>query len=350
MILNFFKVLVPTSMAFAIGIAITPIITHYLYKYKMWKKKARNEALGGGETPIFNKLHKEKEVNTPRMGGLVISISVLITTLFFWLVALILADDLSLKMNFLSRSQTWLPFSILIISSIVGFIDDYLVVSGKGGYIAGGLPLKVRVGYVALVGLIAGWWFFNKLGVSSITLPFDGDLSLGIFFIPIFIIIMVGIFSGGVIDGIDGLSGGVFTAIFSAYGVIALIQHQIDLSAFCFVIAGALLAFLWFNIPPARFYMSETGILALTTSLVVVAFLTRQVIVLPIIAFPLVATSASVIIQYFSKKIRGKKVFLVAPVHHHFEALGWPNYKVAMRYWILSVMFAIFGMVIAIIG
>jgi phospho-N-acetylmuramoyl-pentapeptide-transferase len=163
--------------------------------------------------------------------------------------------------------------------------------------------------------------------------------------------VMLFLFSSGIIDGVDGLSGGVFAAIFAAYTGIAFFQNQIDLAAFCAVIVGGILAFLWFNIPPARFYMTETGVLGLTTTLTVVAFLTGEVVVLPIIALPLFATVISNLIQVFSKKLRnGKKVFLVAPIHHHFEAMGWPSYKVTMRYWVISVIFAIMGMVIALIS
>ncbi len=187
--------------------------------------------------------------------------------------------------------------------------------------------------------------------MHAITVPFYGPLELGAFFIPLFLIIIIGIYSGGIIGGVDGLSGGVFAAIFSAYAIIAFSQGQIDLAAFCSVVVGGLLAFLWFNIPPARFFNSETGTMGLTTALVVVAFLADQVAVLPIIAFLLVATSASSIIQILSKRFRnGKKVFLVAPLHNHFQALGWPSYKVTMRYWVLAMVFAVLGVIIALVG
>ncbi len=224
-------------------------------------------------------------------------------------------------------------------------------VSGKGGYIAGGLKLRVRIGAVLLIGLVGGWWFFAKLGVDSIYIPFAGDLALGWLIVPLFMIVMLALFSGGVIDGIDGLSGGVFASIFSSYAIIAFFQQQFDLAAFSAVATGAILAFLWFNIPPARFYLSETGTLGLTTALAVVAFLTKAVVVLPIIALPLFVASGSVILQQLSKKFRnGKKIFLVAPIHHHFEAMGWPSYKVTMRFWVISVIFAMLGAVIALAG
>ncbi len=349
--LNLIKIFVPWVMSFFIGIGITPIITHYLYKYKMWKKKS-GKAGGLGDnngTPIFNELHREKDTGTPRMGGLVILFSVSITILFFWLLSILFPNELTTKLDFMSRAQTWLPLFTFISASLLGLVDDLLIIFDKGKYMAGGMPLKLRIGVILLIGLVGGWWFYSKLGVSSVAIPLDGVLELGILFIPFFMLVMLALFSSSVIDGIDGLSAGVLSTIFSAYGLIAFFQNQIDLAAFCFVIVGGLLAFLWFNIPPARFYMSET-ILGLTTALTVVAFLTGHVLILPIIAFPLFVTVLGNIIQVFSKKFRGKKVFLVAPIHHHFEALGWPSYKVTMRYWVISVIFAVLGVIIALLG
>jgi len=351
MIINVVKIFLPSTVAFVIGILLTPVLTHYLYKHKLWKKKAREIATDGRGTPLFNKLHKDKEVGTPKMGGIVIWGSVFLTILLFSLVDKLFPGDLTTKLAFLSRNQTWLPLFTLIVGSLIGLVDDIFEVAGTGDYLPGGLSLKKRLLVVALTALIGGLWFFFKLEVVSVAIPFVGELFLGWFFIPFFIAVMLVVYSGGVIDGIDGLAGGVFAAEFAAYGGIAFFQNQIDLAAFCALIVGGTLAFLWFNIPPARFYMSETGTMGLTMTLAVVAFLTKAVVVLPIIAFPLFATTASDIIQLASKKYRhGKKVFLIAPVHHHFEALGWPGYKVTMRYWVLSIVFAVFGMIIALIG
>lgn len=351
MIENIIKILLPGTVAFAIGILITPIFTHYLYKYKMWKKEPRTKALGGGETPIFNKLHKDKEVGTPRMGGVVIWVSVVITTLSFWILSELFNSELLTKMNFLSNNQTILPLFTLVAASIVGLIDDTLQVYGKGKYIAGGLSLRGRILLILAIGLVGALWFYIKLEHSALDIPFFGEIDLGILFIPFFMLVMLSLFSGGVIDGIDGLAGGIMASIFAAYAGIAFFQNQIDIAAFCAVIAGGTLAFLWFNIPPARFYMSETGMIGLTATLAVIAFLTRAVVPLVIIAFPLYIASLSVIIQLLSKKFRnGKKVFLIAPIHHHFEAVGWPGYKVAMRFWVVSVVFAILGMILAIVA
>ncbi|MEX0909774.1 MAG: hypothetical protein WDZ75_00590 [Candidatus Paceibacterota bacterium] len=353
MILDVAKVFIPTIAAFSIGMMIAPFVADFLFAHKLWKKKSGNKgSITGGGTPIFNKLHKEKDTGTPRMGGIVIWLSVIVTVLIFGLASALFPGTLAEKLNFLSRNQTWIPFVTLVIGAIIGLVDDILVVSDKGGYVGGGLSLmRVRIPAVALVGLLIGAWFFFKLGVNSISIPFDGTLVLGLLFIPFFSLVMVAVFSGGVIDGLDGLSGGVFASIFFSYAIIAFFQNQIDLAAFSAVVAGATLAFLWFNIPPARFYMTETGMIALTMCITVVAFLTEQVAVLPIIAFPLFLSSGSVVLQVLSKKFRnGKKIFLVAPIHHHFEAIGWPSYKVTMRYWIVTIICSIFGVVIALVG
>ncbi len=357
-ILDIVKIIVPSALAFFIGILITPIITHYLYKYKVWKKKSgKGVGYGGGETPIFDELHKESDTGTPRMGGIVVWGSVLLTIVGIWGLSMLLDSQTFDKLNFLSRSQTWLPFFALMVGAVVGFIDDLFVVRGTGTHFAGGLPLTHRLLTVGAVALFTAWWFYEKLQISTVHIPFNGPLELGIFFIPIFILVALAIYASSVIDGIDGLSGGVFASIFAAYAGIAFYQQQIDLAALSATIVGALLAFLWFNIPPARFYMTETGVMGLTMALTVIAFMTDSlgegsgVFVLPIVGFLLVVTVVSNIIQVASKKLRnGKKVFLVAPLHHHFEALGWPGYKVTMRYWVLSVIFAVIGIVIALLG
>ncbi len=351
MVANVLKIFISATVAFAAGMLITPLWAKYLYSHQMWKKKAgKGVGVGGGATPIFDKLHEKKEVGTPRMGGVIIWGSVVLTTFVFAILAVVVPSDATTKINFLSRNQTWLPLFTLVVASLVGLLDDYMEIRGTGNYAAGGMSLKMRIAIVLLIGLVGGWWFYAKLDVVAVSLPFVGAVSIGWLTVPLFMLVMLVIYSGSVIDGIDGLSGGIMATIFAAYSGIAFFQDQIDLAAFCAAVAGATLAFLWFNIPPARFYMTETGMMGLTTSLAVVAFLTDSVTALPIVAFPLIATSLSDIIQLVSKRLRsGRKVFLVAPLHHHFEALGWPSYKVTMRYWVISVIFAIVGMVVALI-
>jgi phospho-N-acetylmuramoyl-pentapeptide-transferase len=348
-VLNFFKVFTPTTLAFFIGIALTPLLTHYLYKYKMWKKQSVAITLDGKAAPISSALHNDEVKKTPRLGGMIIWVSTLVTVSIFWIISVLFPSSYTEKLNFLSRNQTWLPLFTLLVASVVGLLDDIFVVLGRKGSLAGGLSVRFRIGTVVLLGLLGGLWFYTKLD-TLIQIPFAGSLELGIWIIPLFIIVMVSLFSSGVIDGLDGLSGGVMAIIFASYAVIAFFQNQIDLAALCATLAGGILAFLWFNIPPARFYMSETGMLGLTTTLTVVAFLTDSVILLPLIVFPLTVTSASNVIQLLSKKFRGKKVFMVAPLHHHFQAIGWPAYKVVMRYWVISIVTAIIGMILVLIS
>jgi phospho-N-acetylmuramoyl-pentapeptide-transferase len=269
------KILLPFATAFFIGILMTPLVTDFLYRKKMWKKSSVKQTIDGKEATISSKLHNDEERKTPRMGGIVVWGSTLTTAIVFWILAALIPSDFFSGLDFLSRGQTWLPLFILIAGALCGLVDDYLVCHDQGTYKGGGLSLSTRLLFVTLLGLLGAWWFYAKLGMETVHIPFWGDLSLGIFFVPFFILFIIGIYSGGIIDGVDGLSGGVFSAIYSAYAIIAYSNGQIDLAAYCAVVVGGLLAFLWFNIPPARFFNSETGTMALTTSLVVVAFLSQ---------------------------------------------------------------------------
>ncbi len=340
------KILSLFVLSFVMAFAMAPILIHFLYKYKAWKKKPREKTFGGEETPIFTKLHGQKEVSTPRMGGILIWGTVLLMTLGVYAFSLIFPETRLAKFNFFSRSQTWLPFFTLIAASILGLADDIMVVLSKGKYVGGGIRFKIRLALIFLIALVGAWWFYFKLGWTSIYIPFYGNLEIDGLYILLFIIVMLATFSSGVVDGLDGLSAGVLSPIFAALGVIAYTKGLYDLTAFIIVIIGALIAYLWFNIHPAKFYMGETGIMGLTVVLAVIALLTNTVLFLPIIAFVLVMESGSVILQLLSKKIRKKKIFLSAPIHHHFEALGWPETQITMRFWILSAAFSGLGLVL----
>lgn len=349
--INLIKVLLPSVLAFLFGIGMTPFVTDFLYSHKMWKKKNVQATTDGRPAPITQSLHNDEKVPVPRMGGIVIWGSVFLSVASIWIIAHTISAPVAEKLEFVTRTQTWLPLFALFVGAFVGLVDDLYAVRDKYDQKGGGLSANKRLLIVATMGVIAGGWFLMKLDMTELFVPFIGMWSVGWWIVPIVVLVMIGTYAGGVIDGIDGLSGGVFASIFSAYGVIAFAQNQIDLSAFCFVIVGSILAFLWFNIPPARFYMSDTGSMALTMALGVVAFLSNQVLVLLIIALPLVATAGSSALQLLSKKLRnGKKILLVAPLHHHFQAIGWPAYKVTMRYWIFSAMCAVAGVIIALAG
>ena len=351
MMIDVLKVVVPSVLTFFLGILITPFFTDFFYKHKMWKKNPRTEA--NITTPDFAKVHNTaSELSTPRIGGVIIWFSVLLSVLIIYLMSVLFPGDLTEKLNFFSRSQTLIPLATLILASLIGLVDDLLQIFGKGDYARDPLIYrKIKIISIILIGLAISFWFYDKLEATAIHIPFGGELELGIWFIPFFILVMLSVFSTSVIDGMDGLSGGVMAIIFTAYAVIAFAHNQIDISAFCAVIGGGILAFLWYNVPPARFYIGETGILGLTVTLSVIAFLTNSVLVLPIIAIPLVVTSLSVIIQIISYKYFGKhRVFRVAPLHHHFEAIGWSREKIVMRYWIIGVVSAIIGVIIALIS
>jgi phospho-N-acetylmuramoyl-pentapeptide-transferase len=343
------NILVPALLSFTIGMAITPLVTHFLFKYKVWKKQGGKKAIGGHEATEFNRLKGEGETKTPRMGGIIIWASTLITLASLYALAVLLPDSLFSNLDFLSRSQTLIPAGALLIGAIIGFFNDFYDVTHGGQ----GLKLSVRLGLITVLAGALGWWFHTKLGVTSISIPFDGNLEIGLLIIPFFVLLTLALYASGVIDGIDGLSGGVFASIFAAYTGIAIVQSQYDLAAFCAAVVGGIMAFLWFNVPPARFWMTETGSMALTLSLATVVFMTDSlgdgngISLLPIVGLPLIATVGSNIIQIFYRKGTGKKFFRIAPLHHHFEAIGWPSYKVTMRYWIISIFCAVTGVIIA---
>jgi phospho-N-acetylmuramoyl-pentapeptide-transferase len=338
------KILLLSALAFIFAIAWTPALTHFLYKYKLGKQIRNN-----GSTPIFTKMHAHK-AGTPTMGGLLIWVTVLIFSLLFYYSAEFLPWEIFKNLNFLSRSQTLLPLGALVATALVGLFDDWLDVRGKGIFAGAGLGVKYRLVIYTLIASVGAWWFYSptKLDWSTIHIPFAGNFDIGIWYILIFIFVIVATaFSVNETDGLDGLAGGVLLTCFAAYGVISFAAEKYDLAAFCGVIVGALLAFLWFNISPARFYMGDTGAMSLGVTLGVIAMLTNSALVLPVIGFIFVMESASVIIQILSKKLRGgRKVFLSAPIHHHLEAKGWPETKIVMRFWVIAGVTAAIGLVV----
>ncbi|MBA3789062.1 hypothetical protein H0X32_01545 [Patescibacteria group bacterium] len=351
-VLDAARVLTPFIISFSVGLLLAPLLSYYLYKYKAWKKKSgKGKGLGDTHgTPLFDALHKEREVSTPRMGGILVWSSVAITTFGLALLGFLFDGPFEL-LNFINRGQTWLPLTALLVGGLTGLVDDFLEVTRSNG----GMRLRWRLFIVAIFAAFAGWWFYAKLGVSTIGIPFGGILHLGPFFILFFIVVTLALYASGVIDGIDGLAGGVFAIIFIIYAAIAFSQNQIALAGFAATVSGGVFAFLWFNIPPARFYLSETGTMALTIALAITAFSADTlgggigVTVLPIIALPLTLTVVTNMLQVFWKKVFKKKLFRIAPIHHHFEMIGWPAYKVTMRYWIVSIMAGIFGLAVALL-
>ena len=332
------------AISFAVAMILTPLLTHFLYKYKIGKQ-IRDD----GSSPIFSALHKKK-AGTPTMGGLLIWVVVAILAILFWLLSSFFDNSIFNSLNFLNRPQTFLPLGVLVLAGLVGALDDLMGVF-KIGPKGGGLGIKERILLFTFVAAVGALWFYFKLDWDMIHIPAIGDFFIGIWYIPLFILVIVATsFSLNETDGLDGLAGGVILPAFGVFGAIAFAQGKVELAMFCAAIIGTLLAFLWFNVYPARFYMGDTGSMALGVTVGVVAMLTNSFLILPFVCFILVIESLSVIIQLVSKKFRHKKVFRSAPIHHHFEALGWPECKVTMRFWIIAWVMAAIGLVIGLMG
>lgn len=350
------KILFPWLVSFLAGIFAAPTIIKKLRKYKVWRRDVESkEELykkydSDGSAKIAEVVLKEdQDKKTPRMGGLVILFSVALTVVLFWLTSAFVFQTISGPIDFLSRAQTWLPLAAFFAGGLVGFLDDYFTIKNNGMF-KNGLPLKIRLVFVTLVSLFAAWWFYDKLGVNEVFIPFYGDFVLGLWFIPFFMFVFMSVFGTSNIDGLDGLAGGIMSIVYVAMGFIALFQDKVDIAALCFVISGGVVAFLWYNIPPAKFYMTEVGYNALSFCLTIVAFLTDSVFLLPIIAFPLFVTLVTTVMQVFSLRVFGKRIFKITPIHHHFEAIGWPGHTIVMRCWIVTLISAVFGVVLAVIS
>ncbi len=329
------EILFMAFAGFALSMILTPVYTNFAYKKKWWKK-LRSDATTGEKAKIFTSLHASKHArNIPTMAGLIFLVSVTAVTI---------------ALN-LSRSQTWLPLAAFLGAGMVGLIDDVVNLRGSGNG-TGGLPARLKLGLITCVAFIGGMYFYYKLDYASLQLPGIGDVSIGALIVPLFVLVVVATANAvNISDGLDGLAGGLTSSAFGVYAIIAFMQGRFGIAGFCLTIVGALLSYTWFNIYPARFFMGDVGSFALGTALGVVAMITNTVLLLPIIGAVFVVEAGSSLIQIMSKKLRGgKKIFKIAPIHHHFEASGWPETKVTMRFWILGQISAFVGLMIFIIG
>ncbi|MFA6587765.1 MAG: phospho-N-acetylmuramoyl-pentapeptide-transferase [Patescibacteria group bacterium] len=332
-----------STLAFLTAIALTPVWAGILYKYKLGKKIRSSES-----APVFAKLH-EKKSGTPTMGGVIVWFTVCVFAILFFIIRQLISGGFWHDLNFLTRQQTWLPLAALGAAALVGLVDDFFNVKGWGPK-GGGFQVRHKLLIYTAIAIVGAFWFYFKLGFSQIHVPFLGNFEISWWYIPLFIFIMVATaFSVNEIDGLDGLSGGTLLSAFVAYGAIAFAQQRFELATLCGVIVGALLAFLWFNIPPARFFMGDTGAMSLGVTLGIVAMLTNQALLLPVIGLLFVLEALSVIIQIISKKVFKKKVFISAPIHHHLEAIGWPESKIVMRFWVISGVCAVVGVSVFLI-
>lgn len=320
--------------AFLLGMLLTPVYTTLAYRYKFWKKQ-RETSTTGEKLLVFVKLHKEKfKRNIPTMAGIITVTAITIVTVLFNL----------------DRAQTWLPLAALIGGGLVGLLDDIINIRGQGVGVAG-LRSSAKFLMITALGVGLGWYFSVKLGYDAVHLPFIGEFAIGWFMIPLFAFAVVATSNAvNISDGLDGLAGGLLTTAYGAFGVIAMLQGQFILAGFCFTVLGGLLAYLWFNIFPARFFMGDVGSFALGTSLGVVAMFTNSFFLLPIIGIMFVIEAGSSLVQIFSKKVFHRKIFLSAPIHHHLEASGWPETKVTMRFWVIGAVAAFAGILVAVAG
>ncbi len=328
------RILLLGCLSFALSMFITPLYTALAYRYEWWKKP-RETAVTGETAKVFNQLHAEKHRRLiPTMAGIIFVISAGITTLVFNL----------------SRAETWLPLAAFVGAGGVGLLDDVINIRGSGKGVAG-LSSKLKLALITTIALIGGLFFYFKLDVNNILIPGLGQVAIGWLIVPLFVLVVVASANAvNMSDGLDGLAGGLTAIAFGIYTIIAFIAHRYGVAAFCMSIVGALLSYTWFNIFPARFFMGDVGSFALGTALGVVAMLTDTMVLLPIIGFVFVAEAGSVVLQILSKKLRhGKKIFRISPIHHHFEAIGWPETKVTMRFWIIGQVCGVLGLVLYIV-
>lgn len=352
-VLSAAKIIILMTLAFFLAMGLAPIVSGFLYKKKIGIKIKEN-SVSGEKLTFINKMHAHKQ-GTPTMGGVLIwgTVLVLIFLMSFlapWLSEFFGSVFLG-RLDFLSRSQTWLPLFTLVSTAILGLADDYMSVKQIGGNKGGGMRFAWRMVWLFLIATVIALWFYLKLDWNDIHLPAVGDFEIGLWYIPLLILAIVFFANASnITDGLDGLNAGILMQAFFVLATIAFFQHRMDLAAFCGAIAGALIGFLWFNFYPARFFMGDTGAVALGATLAVVAVLLNALFVLPFLVVIYLVEALSVIIQLSSKKFFHRKVFLAAPLHHHFEAKGWPETKVTVRFWIINGIFALLGMLVGILG
>ena len=321
--------------SFLLAMFLTPIYTNFAYKHKLWKRQ-KTVDVTGKQLTVMNKLHKDKiKRHFPTMAGVIMLVTVPVVLL---------------ATNCLDRGQTWLPIAAFVGGGLIGFVDDVLNLFGKSS--VAGLRAPVKFAMISALGLFLGWFFAVKLGWTAVMVPFVGPVQIGI--IGMILLFAFAVVATGnavnISDGLDGLAGGLSMLAYGSYGVIALLQEQWHLAGFCFIVLGALLSYIWFNVYPARFMMGDTGSFALGAGLGVVAMMTNSFLLLPVIGGLFVIEAGSSLIQIVSKKIFHRKIFISAPLHHHLQAKGWEESKVTMRFWVIGGVLAMLGVFLAMGG
>jgi len=287
------------------------------------------------------------KMGTPTMGGWLFILPVTLVT--------VLLNVAPIRGLTLLGRSILLPIMVMIGFAILGSIDDWQGLVGSTR--KSGLSVRAKFLGQVILALGAGIGLQVFLRVPEMYLPgIKGSLKLGVFYLPIVVFIIVGMSNAvNFTDGLDGLAGLISATAFACYGGIALLQGQVYIARFCFALVGAIFGFLWFNVHPAELIMGDTGSMALGSTLAVIALMTGQWILLPIIAIIPVSETLSVIIQttYFKytkrKTGEGRRVFKMAPIHHHFELLGWSETQVVQRFWLVSLLAAMIGIALALV-
>ena len=272
------------------------------------------------------------KTGTPTMGGILFNSTVIVLTLIF---------------NIYGRLSMLLPLMVLICCSILGGIDDRMNLVGGTRT---GLTARFKMAWLLLFATAASLVLYFPLGLHTAYIPWVGRIDIGLFYIPIAVFFIVGMANAvNLTDGLDTLAGGTAAVAFVSYGIIAFLQGQVQIVTFCFMMTGALLGFLWYNAHPAQLFMGDTGSLAIGASLATAAFMTGQWLLLPIVGIVFVAVAASVMLQvaYF-KRTKGKRLFRMTPLHHHFELVGWSETQITLRFWLVGMMAGLLGVALAL--
>lgn len=338
---NLLQIFAYCLFTFIFAIAFYPKFIQLIRKYKL-TQKIRSEGLSGGK--LMAMLHAHKK-GTPTMGGIIIIAAVFVTVAFSRGLAYFGVIDYSL----LNRGETYLPLATLLFVGVLGVIDDYLNITEKSKH--KGLSVRVKFWSLFLFAVIGAIWFTFKLEYSLLHIPGIGDFDIGYWYAPLFIFILVGVSNSvNLTDGLDGLAGGLLVISYGVFGAIAYFYGLPILATFCMVIVAALLAFLWFNVPPASVYMGDTGSLALGATLGVIALMTNAVLILAVVGLVFVLETVSVMLQLFWKKKFKRKLFHIAPLHHHFEKVGWSETQIVMRFWLLGAVCGVMGLILGLLG
>lgn len=318
---------------------IIPWYIRFLYRHNLGKK-IREEWLIG-KAVEFSKLHARK-IGTPTMwGGVILLVIFIMVMLSIWVQSFGHHFWFEVNYSLFNRNETYLALFTLFTVWAIGLVDDYLNIHEI--WRTKWLSARVKLTLLFFFGALWAYWFYFKLGYQNISVPFLGSIDLGIWYIPLFVLIIAAMANSvNITDGLDGLAGGLLLFNYWVYAFICYSQHLTILAALCLIICGSLIGFLWFNIKPAAFYMGDLGSLSLGATLAIMAMMTDTLIVLLITSAIFWLEMFSVIIQLISKKFRnGKKVFRIAPFHHHLEAIGWSEENIVMRFWLIGMILAV---------